>query len=58
MNFQGETLIDLSIQGDSVQLDLTPHELARVEVAMGTTRSDGSQSESQTGSQSEEFAAD
>jgi alpha-mannosidase len=37
VNFQGETLIDLSIQGDSVQLDLTPHELARVEVALGTT---------------------
>jgi alpha-mannosidase len=58
VDFQGETIIDLSIQGDAVQLDLTPHELARVEVAMGTTRSDGSQSESQTGSQSEEFAAD
>jgi len=47
VDFQGETIIDLSIQGDAVQLDLTPHELARVEVAMGipvdpiATRVDG-----------------
>ncbi len=35
VDFQGETIIELSIQGDAVQLDLTPHELARVEVALG-----------------------
>ncbi len=31
-DFLGETVVDLSVDGDSVSLDLTPHELARVEV--------------------------
>jgi alpha-mannosidase len=35
VDFLGETIIDLSVDGDAVQLDLTPHELARVEVTMG-----------------------
>jgi alpha-mannosidase len=34
VDFQGETLIDLSIQDDAVLIDLTPHELACVEVTM------------------------
>jgi alpha-mannosidase len=34
LDFLGETLIDLSIQEDAVLIDLTPHELARVEVTM------------------------
>ena len=38
VDFLGETIIDLSIEGDAVQIDLTPHELARVEVTMGTPR--------------------
>jgi alpha-mannosidase len=35
VDFLGETIIDLSVEGDAVHLDLTPHELARVEVTMG-----------------------
>ena len=35
VDFLGETIIDLSIDGDAVRLDLTPHELARIEVTMG-----------------------
>jgi alpha-mannosidase len=35
VDFLGETIIDLSLDGDAVQVDLTPHELARVEVTMG-----------------------
>jgi alpha-mannosidase len=34
VDFLGETVIDLSIDGDAVCLDLTPHELARVEVTL------------------------
>jgi alpha-mannosidase len=34
VDFLGETIIDLSTDGDAVQIDLTPHELARVEVTM------------------------
>ncbi|MFI5457636.1 MAG: glycosyl hydrolase family 38 [Isosphaerales bacterium] len=34
LDFLGETIIDLSIQDDAVLIDLTPHELARVEVTM------------------------
>ncbi len=35
VDFQGETIIELSVQDDAVLVDLTPHELARVEVALG-----------------------
>ena len=35
VDFLGETIIDLSVEGDAVQVDLTPHELARVEVTLG-----------------------
>ena len=34
LDFLGETIVDLSIDGDAVLIDLTPHELARVEVTM------------------------
>jgi alpha-mannosidase len=34
-DFLGETIVDLSISGDAVSIDLTPHELARVEVTLG-----------------------
>ncbi len=34
-DFLGETIVDLSIDGDAVSIDLTPHELARIEVTMG-----------------------
>jgi alpha-mannosidase len=34
VDFLGETIVDLSVEGDAVQVDLTPHELARVEVAL------------------------
>ena len=32
---QGEAVIDLSVEGDAVPVDLTPNELARVEVTLG-----------------------
>ena len=35
VDFQGETIIDLTTQDDAVLIDLTPHELARVEVTLG-----------------------
>jgi alpha-mannosidase len=35
VDFFGETIIDLSVDGDAVRLDLTPHELARIEVTLG-----------------------
>ncbi|MGP0069420.1 MAG: glycosyl hydrolase family 38 [Isosphaeraceae bacterium] len=35
VDFLGETIIDLSVEGDGVQVDLTPNELARVEVTLG-----------------------
>jgi alpha-mannosidase len=34
-DFQGETIIDLSIDGDAINIDLTPHEMARIEVTLG-----------------------
>src|SRR5262249_12756674 len=34
LDFLGETIIDLSVDGDGVQVDLTPHELARIEVTL------------------------
>ena len=34
-DFQGETIVELSIDGDAVLVDLTPHELARIEVTLG-----------------------
>jgi alpha-mannosidase len=34
VDFLGETIVDLSVDGDAVQVDLTPHEIARVEVAL------------------------
>ncbi|MGO9462772.1 MAG: glycosyl hydrolase family 38 [Isosphaeraceae bacterium] len=35
VDFQGETIIDLTVQDDAVLVDLTPHELARVVVTLG-----------------------
>ena len=35
VDFQGETVIDLSTEGDGVLVDLTPSELARIEVTLG-----------------------
>ncbi len=35
VDFQGETIVDLTIQDDAVLVDLTPHELARVVVTLG-----------------------
>ena len=34
VDFLGETIVDLSVDGDAVQVDLTPHELARIEVTL------------------------
>ncbi|WP_161602163.1 glycosyl hydrolase family 38 [Tautonia marina] len=34
-DFHDERIVELSVQGDAVQLDLTPHELARVVVTLG-----------------------
>ncbi len=34
VDFLGETIIDLSVEGEGVYVDLTPHELARVEVTL------------------------
>ena len=34
-DFLGETIVDLSIDDDAVSIDLTPHELARIEVTLG-----------------------
>ncbi len=34
VDFLGETIVDLSVEDDAVQVDLTPHEMARVEVAL------------------------
>ena len=34
-DFLGETIVELSIDGDAVSIDLTPHELARIEVTLG-----------------------
>jgi alpha-mannosidase len=35
IDFHGETTIDLPLEGDAVLVDLTPHEMARVEVTLG-----------------------
>ena len=35
VDFQGDTIIDLTIQDDTVLIDLTPFEVARVEVMLG-----------------------
>ncbi len=35
IDFQGDLVVDLSLDGDSVMLDLTPNELACVEVTLG-----------------------
>jgi alpha-mannosidase len=35
IDFQGEIVIDLSVDGDGVLIDLTPNELARIEVTLG-----------------------
>ncbi len=35
-DFHGELIIDLPCVGDSVPLDLTPHEMARIEVTLGS----------------------
>jgi alpha-mannosidase len=34
-DFQGDVIVDLPVDGDSVLADLTPHELARVELTLG-----------------------
>lgn len=34
-DFVGEVLVDLPVEGDTVRLDLTPHEIARLEVVLG-----------------------
>lgn len=34
-DFNGELIIDLPVDGDAVPIDLTPHEIARVEVTLG-----------------------
>lgn len=34
-DFNGEPVVDLAVEGDGVTVDLTPHELARVEVILG-----------------------
>jgi alpha-mannosidase len=34
VDFLGETIVDLSVEDDAVQVDLTPHELARIEVTL------------------------
>ncbi len=34
-DFAGELILDLTIDGDAVSLDLTPHELARIDVTLG-----------------------
>lgn len=34
-DFNGELIIDLPVDGDAVSIDLTPHEIARVEVTLG-----------------------
>lgn len=35
IDFHGELIVDLPLDGDGVLLDLTPHEMARVDVTMG-----------------------
>jgi alpha-mannosidase len=35
VDFLGETIIELSLDGDAARIDLTPHELARIEVTVG-----------------------
>jgi alpha-mannosidase len=35
VDFLGDTIVDLSVEGDAIQVDLTPHELARIEVTLG-----------------------
>jgi alpha-mannosidase len=35
VDFQDSVIVDLSTDGDAVHIDLTPHELARVEVTLG-----------------------
>jgi alpha-mannosidase len=34
-DFMGETIVDLTVDDDAVSIDLTPHELARIEVTLG-----------------------
>ncbi len=35
LDFNDETIVDLPMDGDSVLVDLTPHELARVDITLG-----------------------
>jgi alpha-mannosidase len=35
VDFQGDTIIDLTTQDEAVLIDLTPYEVARVEVTLG-----------------------
>jgi alpha-mannosidase len=35
VNFQGDTIVDLTIENDAVLIDLTPYELARSEITLG-----------------------
>jgi alpha-mannosidase len=37
-DFQGDHIVDLSVDGDAVLVDLTPREIARVEVTLGEHR--------------------
>jgi alpha-mannosidase len=34
IDFNGETIVDLTVEGDAVQIDLTPHELAIVDITL------------------------
>ncbi|WP_435016892.1 glycosyl hydrolase family 38 [Tundrisphaera sp. TA3] len=40
VDFQGEHIIDLFVEGDAIPVDLTPHELARVDVTLAWHRKD------------------
>jgi alpha-mannosidase len=35
VDFQGDTIIDLTTQEEAVLIDLTPYELARIEITIG-----------------------
>ena len=35
IDFQNEPIVDLTVDGDAVLIDLTPHEIARVDVTLG-----------------------
>ena len=35
IDFQNEPIVDLPVDGDAVLIDLTPHEIARVDITLG-----------------------